>query len=106
MTKVYYREYYGRDFITIEGHSGYGVKGEDIVCAGVSAIVCTLVNCMCDEEAADRVRLLRKIVRDGYVCLEIEHFDFAKERTKSIVEACLYGLSILEEEYPQYVRFV
>lgn len=103
MTRIFYREYYGRDYITVEGHSGFAAKGYDIICAAVSTLVCTLLNCLRDEEAADRVKLLKDIVRDGYVCIEVEHLDFAKERTKGIVDACLTGLYMLEETYPNYI---
>lgn len=103
MTHVFHREYYERDFITVEGHSGFAAKGYDIVCAAVSALVCTLLNCLYDEESANRIKILRNIVRDGYVCIEVEHFDFAKERTKGMVDACLTGLYMLEEKYPNYI---
>lgn len=33
---------------TCQGHTGYAEEGEDIVCAGVSAIVINTVNCMQD----------------------------------------------------------
>ncbi len=32
--------------ITISGHSGYDVHGKDIVCASVSSIILTVVNCI------------------------------------------------------------
>ena len=82
MTKIFYREYYDRNLIIIEGHSGYDVSGSDVVCAGVSALVCTLVNCLRDECSAERIQLLRDVVRSGYVCFEVESYDFAKERIK------------------------
>lgn len=105
MTKVLYREYYDRTLIIIEGHSGFSEKGEDVVCAGVSTLVFTLINCVYDEEADGRLKLIRKIVRDGYVCLEIESFDFAKERISAITDTCITGLLMLCEHYPQYVKF-
>lgn len=103
MTTVYFREYYDRLLITIEGHSSYAEQGRDIVCAGVSALTYTLVNCMLDEEADGRVKLIRSIVRNGYVHLEVEYFDFSKERIKGIFDACVTGLLMLEESYPEYV---
>ena len=56
MTKIYKREYYDNILITLEGHSGYGVKGNDIVCAGVSTLVCNFINCIKDEEADGRIK--------------------------------------------------
>lgn len=105
MTTVYHREYYDRLLITVEGHSGFGQPGEDIVCAGVSVLSYTLLNCMLDEEAASNIKLIRKIVRNGYIHLEIEYFDFSKSRVKGIFDACITGLLMLEENYPEYVSF-
>ncbi len=105
MTQITYREYYGKSLLIVEGHCGYGEKGSDIVCAGVSALVGTLVNCLLDEDVADRIRLVRNIVRDGYVCLEVEHFPFCLSRTKAIVETVVTGLYALSEEYPEHIRF-
>ena len=105
MTTIYHREYYDRLFLTIEGHSNFGNYGEDIVCAGISTLAYTLLNCMLDEESAGNIKLIRNIVRDGYICLEIEHFDFSKARVKGIFDACITGLLMLEEGYPQHIRF-
>jgi hypothetical protein len=37
--------------------------------------------------------------------LEIEHFDFSKARVKGIFDTCITGLLMLEEGYPQHIRF-
>lgn len=105
MTKVFKREYYDKILITLEGHSGYGAKGNDIVCAGVSTLACNFINCMKDEEADGRIKLHKCIIRDGYVHFEIEIFDFAKERLEGFIESFMKGLYMLSEEYPQYVKF-
>ena len=104
MTEVFYREYHDRTVLTVEGHSGFGKRGSDVVCAGVSTLVCTLLNCLKDEESGGRLKLHREIVRDGYVSVEIEHFSFAAERTRAIVDAMVSGLYMLAEEYPENVR--
>ncbi|MBQ8183120.1 MAG: ribosomal-processing cysteine protease Prp [Clostridia bacterium] len=104
MTKIYYREYYDRALITVEGHSGYAQSGSDIVCAGVSTLVFAFVNCILDEESNGRLKLIRNIVRDSYVCFEIEKFDFSKERISGIVDAFITGFLMLAETYPQCVK--
>ena len=104
LTRVFHREYYDRVVITIEGHTGFAQRGSDIVCAAVSALVCTLLNCLRDEESAGRLRFITNIVRDGFVSLEVEYFDFAQERCSAITETCLTGLGLLAEEYPEYVK--
>ena len=103
MTKICHREYYDKFLIIIEGHSGFGAEGEDVVCAGISTLAYTLLNTLLDEESAGNVRLIRNVVRDGYMCLEAECADYARERLKGIADTCITGFLMLEESYPQYV---
>ncbi len=103
MTTVCYREYYDRFLVLIEGHSGFGKSGDDIVCAGVSTISYTLLNTLLDEEAEGNIKLIRNIVRDGYICLEIECAEHIKQRVKGIIDTCIKGFFMLEESYPAYV---
>lgn len=104
MTSVFYREYYDNVLITIEGHSGYSFNGTDIVCAGVSTLVYTLLNTILDEEAHGNIKLLRNFVADGGLCLEIQKFNFSKERIDGIIGTIMTGFYMLEENYPDYVR--
>ncbi len=104
MTTVTYRNYYDKTLIIAEGHSNSAPRGQDLVCAGVSCLVYTLLNTLVDEESSDRVRFSRKIVRDGYVCMEFEPFDFSRERVKGIVDTFMTGLYMLAESYPQNIR--
>ena len=103
MTRVLYRKYYGNDLIVIEGHSGFDSVGKDIVCAGISTLVCTLVNCLRDECSDERIRLVREIINPGYVCFEVESFDFAKERITGILDAVFTGFSMLADIYPEHI---
>ncbi len=104
MTTVTYRDYYDKTLIIAEGHSGSAPKGQDLVCAGVSALVYTLLNTLADEDTSDRIKFVRNIVREGYVCLEFEIFDFARDRVKGIVDSFMTGLYMLSESYPQNVK--
>ena len=104
MTKVYYREYYGKTLVSVEGHSGFAEAGSDPVCAGISTLVYTLINSVLDEESDGRLKLCRKVIRDGFALLEIEKFDFAKERTEGILSTFLTGAMMLQEGYPDYIR--
>lgn len=104
MTKVYYREYYDKYLLTVEGHSNFNEKGKDIVCSAVSILVYTLLNMLKDEESDKHLILRREVVRDGYFCVEIEPFDFSKQRTKGIIDTVVMGFSLLNEEYPGFVK--
>lgn len=104
MTKVFYREYYDRYLLIVEGHASFGEKGMDIVCSATSILVYTLLNMLKDEESDKRLKIRREIVRDGYFCVEVEPFDFSKERTKGIIDTVIMGLALLNQEYPENVR--
>ncbi len=103
MIKICYREYYGRTLLTVEGHSGFDSRGNDIVCAGVSTLVGAFLNTVLDEESNGRLSLQRNIIRDGYLYLEIEKFDFSRERTEGIVDGFMTGFMMLAETYPEHV---
>ena len=104
MTTVFYREYYDRYLLIVEGHASFSEKGKDIVCSAVSILVYTLLNMLKDEESDKRLKLKREIVRDGYFCVEIEPFDFSKHRTKGIIDTVVMGLALLNQEFPDNVR--
>lgn len=104
MTKILFREYYGRTLIVIEGHSGLSETGSDIVCAGISTLAFTLTNSVLDEESHERLKLFRNVIRDGYVCLEFEAFEHAMERISGMVDTVVTGFLMLEEMYPEYVK--
>jgi uncharacterized protein YsxB (DUF464 family) len=104
VTRITCREYHDNILFIAEGHSGYGDRGSDIVCAGISCLVYTLINTLLDEESSDRVHLVRQIIRDGYVCLEIEKFEFSKDRVNGIIDACMTGFYMLRDNYPEAVK--
>lgn len=104
MTRVYFREYYDRYLLIVEGHADYNKNGDDIVCAAVSVLVYTFLNMLKDEECDGRLKIRREALRDGYFCVEVEPFDFSKEKTKGIVETIVMGLAMLNEEYPEFVK--
>ena len=104
MTTVFYREYYDKYLLIVEGHASFSEKGKDIVCSAVSILVYTLLNMLKDEESDKRLKLKREIVRDGYFCVEIEPFDFSKNRTKGIIDTVVMGLALLNQEYPDNVK--
>ncbi len=106
MTKFYYREYYDNLIISIEGHAGFESYGKDIVCAGISTLAYTLLNSLCDEEAADNIKFIKKIVREGYMYFEFSFFDYSKTRVKGITDALINGFLMLEDSYPQHIKVV
>lgn len=89
------------NMVTINGHAGYKEDGEDIVCAAVSTLACTLAANMSDE-----------IVRDAIIRLapgDTLIHAAARARFKSVVtliyDAIANGFEGVAEAYPQNVRF-
>ncbi len=90
--------------VSVVGHAGADVYGKDIVCAGVSALVCTLgaaVNrldmrgvleeCrvqLCPGEAAVQCK-----AQGGFECL-----------VRTVLDSLVLGLELLAEEYPERIE--
>lgn len=84
--------------LSITGHAGYAAHGEDIVCAGVSAITYALVGYI-DSYGEDI--LTNYIMADGHVeiaCGNDTSIDTA------FAMACI-GYSLIAREYTQFVSF-
>lgn len=76
--------------IEVSGHSEYAPKGEDIVCAAVSALVCTLASLTGDGDIAD-----------GYIDWQV-YGDVNGFAALWFVAA---GLEKIAMQYPDYVDF-
>ena len=71
--------------IRVSGHSGYAPIGSDIVCAGVSTLVYTLINsCRC-EISGETVR-----VKDD----------------RRVFDAVICGLDMIAQKFPKNLRVV
>lgn len=83
--------------ITITGHAGYAEPGKDIVCAGVSALVQTLI------------QSIETLTQDTIKCTlspgaaEINLGDLS-ERASVLVDSFFVGCTLMAGEYPDRVR--
>ena len=82
----------GPDRLRILGHAGYGRRGEDIVCAAVSALAYALIGVLQEQE---KIRELT--VRPGYI--EVA----AAGSFPGAMELVRCGIGQLAHQYPQYV---
>lgn len=84
----------------IKGHAGYRKSGEDIVCAGVSAIAYTAVGAL--NEMAGVSDFIEK---DGFMKCSIPDNidDSLKQTVKIILESMVIGLKQIENSYSKYV---
>lgn len=85
--------------ITIEGHAGYAPRGQDIVCAGISTLVQTLIQSfedLCTDEISYHLK-------PGWV--EIKHGDLSA-KGKVLVDSFFIGVYMIADKYPDNVRVV
>ena len=83
--------------ITIEGHAGYAPRGQDIVCAGISTLVQTLIQSfedLCTDE-------ITYSLKPGWV--EIKHGDLSA-KGKTLVDSFFIGVYMIAERYPDHVK--
>jgi uncharacterized protein YsxB (DUF464 family) len=85
---------------TIKGHAGYKKRGEDIVCAGVSAIAYTAVGALSEMAGVGDY-----VEKDGYMKCNIQSNldDNLKQTVKIILETMVIGLKQIENSYKEYV---
>ena len=105
MTKVFITKY-GNSIIQVEcdGHTGYGVEGEDIVCAALSSIVQTAVLGLLQVAGVD-VNLDRDDER-GYLKASIsKELDKASRlKCDMILDTMLLGIADLHEGFSDFVE--
>ncbi len=82
--------------ITIEGHANYAPKGEDIVCAGISAISIGSIN------AIEELTKIKPEVGQDEGYLTINYRD--DELTQIIAKTTLSQLKTVANEYPKKVK--
>ena len=85
------------DGITISGHAGYAPAGQDIVCAGVSALTQTLIKSI-EDLTSDKIKY--KISPGG---VDIEYRNLS-EKAKTLVDSFFVGILMIADEFPDNVR--
>lgn len=78
--------------LEISGHSGFGRRGEDIVCAGISALAAALINFLAEDE---RFPSFRVEYGDGYLLIECDD-----EEAGDFFDMTVLGLRNIEAQYP------
>lgn len=88
-----------KDGFIVSGHAHYAEPGKDIVCAAVSALLQTFL--------ASAERLTEDEIKSeygaGYAYISYENLS---ERAAVLLDSFFIGVSMIAEEYPEYVRIV
>lgn len=85
--------------ITAEGHAGYAPRGQDIVCAAISALLQTFVQSVEELTGCE----IKSDLRPGKAVIEY------KDETKEIellVESFFIGVSGIAAAYPENVEVI
>ncbi len=91
--------------LEMDGHADYAPKGQDIVCAGVSALCYALVNTLANIDHECGMARMKSIANgEGHmrirarICWE----------NLSVIRACFQvtvtGLKMMAEQYPDYIK--
>lgn len=86
-----------KDGITVSGHAGFAEAGKDIVCAGVTALIQTLIKSIGDltEDKIDYE------ISPGRADI---HYRCLSEAGKLLVDAFFIGICLIADEFPDHVR--
>ena len=85
---------FGNVVLECEGHAGYAGKGQDIVCAGVSAL------CMAAEAALESYdKRCVKNASDGYFCIRCKY----TPETAAVARTVICGMECIAQLYPEHV---
>ena len=84
------------------GHTGYAESGEDIVCAGVTAIVFNTINCLTDLLGED-ISLEMDEDAGKVIC----NFNAEpSEKANFLVDCMIHGLEWIQGQYgSEYLRY-
>ena len=85
--------------ITMDGHAGYAPHGQDIVCAGISTLVQTLIQSfedLCTDEISYHLQPGR---------VEIKHGDLSA-KAQVLVNSFFIGCYMIAEKYPDHVTVI
>ena len=85
--------------LTADGHAGYAEAGKDIVCAGVSTLIQSLVYSL-EALTDDQIQYH---MEPGH--MEVKYRDLS-EQGRLLVDSFFIGLSGISAAYPEYVQLI
>ena len=98
MIRVSYRREGNNHSLKLDGHADYAGHGEDIVCSGASAIVCSLLGWL--ENNSEDLNYCDYEAESGSVRIDCE----GGERTAAVFEMTAIGLLQIEDSYKDHLE--
>lgn len=104
MTKVIYNTGGPVYFLQAKGHAGGGTKGNDIICAGISAVTQALLNILINDEGEEAQHIYAKWEMDedsGALRISAKAKDLYGETiARAYFKMAVMGLAAIAENYP------
>lgn len=85
--------------ITIKGHAGYAAAGQDIVCAGVSALTQTMVKGILDL-TEDKIEFS---LTPGSAMVRYEKLS---EKSQVLIDSFMIGIFMIADAYSEYICII
>lgn len=85
----------GFEKIQVSGHARFSVKGQDLVCAGVSSIVFGTLNALCEMKCDVDLRVEEDIT------IRVNQPD---EKLMIILNTMIIQLKTIQEQYSNYIE--
>lgn len=86
--------------LLVSGHSGYASEGEDIVCAGISALTINFVNSI-EQLTDDKFNLNTD---DGVI--DFEFIDIPSKQSSLLLDSLLLGLNNIKNDYNEFISII
>lgn len=102
MTTAEYIPLNGGVLFEVSGHAGYGKKGEDIVCAGITALCMALLSTLEELKCEKDIEIINTSTADAYLSVEIAYTDniYSEKKTECVFMTVINGLKAIEGLYP------
>lgn len=88
-----------KDEIQIFGHANYAEAGKDIVCAGATTLVQTLIRSI-EDLTEDKIEY---DISPGRVDIKYRNLS---EKAKTLVDSFFIGICMIADEFPEYIQIV
>ena len=89
--------------LNVNGHAGAAPAGEDLVCAGISALTQALLNQLRAEEEEKHIQL-DWVMFPGQIIIQAHAAAEHKRRIKDYFKVIIKGLEALAENNPAYIQ--
>ena len=96
MTTIRFDRKEHTNHLVAEGHQAGAAAGENMYCAAISAMCCTLINALAHETLAAAPTVLQS---DGYIAVSA----LRTPRTDAFFDMLMAGAEAMREKYPDRV---